>query len=535
MSRIEFAGLRLCFAVIVSAFALEAGVREHALAQEAIVAAAWPGVDSSQVGQLYDLDFRPLRRSVLAPGQVPHVLTQARARRDRRVGMTNVEVKAHARAWGASGSADFGATYAYVRSVRLSRVEQLPADVSLQDLPSSAAYVVSRVHFGHMYEVHMQGSRGAVQAEVDFLVGAGSVRGISSQVQVVSQSNGLTPRAGQGMRALAAESEQDIVANFEVTAEPQAILIEFEAVTRTSGALRTERGPEGQAQTLGSANSAASPGSASASSVRGSGAPLYRMQVVALRFPPRKPSGSAWDILGGRPDMRVSFLQGGREVGYVDAARDTLDFRFDEARPIREVRFDRANPLVIRFLDLDASAHDFAGEVTLAELQTSPEFAVIAPQTNARVLLRVERVDASPPRAIEPSAETQDSPRPTADATNGSAPRGGIRLEDGEAVSGEGDFDSGQVVRLIRQRLPAIRACYERELRRDATLRGVVLVDFTIGSDGRVSAQSISRNTTGDVAVAECVASVVSRLRWSPGPEGGSVTFSYPFTLWPEP
>ena len=39
----EFAGLRLCFAVLLSVFVLEAGLRDHALAQQAIVAAAWPG------------------------------------------------------------------------------------------------------------------------------------------------------------------------------------------------------------------------------------------------------------------------------------------------------------------------------------------------------------------------------------------------------------------------------------------------------------------------------------------------------------
>jgi TonB family protein len=112
--------------------------------------------------------------------------------------------------------------------------------------------------------------------------------------------------------------------------------------------------------------------------------------------------------------------------------------------------------------------------------------------------------------------------------------RGNLRLDDGEAIGGDGDFDATQVVRLIRQRLSAIRACYERELRRNPQLAGKVTVDFTIQTTGSVSNVRASENTTGDDAVASCVTGVVQRFRWNPGPEGGSVTFSYPFVFAPQ-
>lgn len=112
--------------------------------------------------------------------------------------------------------------------------------------------------------------------------------------------------------------------------------------------------------------------------------------------------------------------------------------------------------------------------------------------------------------------------------------RGNLRLEGGEAIGGDGDFAAAQVVALIRQRLSAIRACYERELRRNPQLAGKVTVDFTIQTTGSVSGVRASENTTGDAAVATCVTGVVQRFRWNPGPEGGSVTFSYPFVFAPQ-
>jgi outer membrane biosynthesis protein TonB len=112
--------------------------------------------------------------------------------------------------------------------------------------------------------------------------------------------------------------------------------------------------------------------------------------------------------------------------------------------------------------------------------------------------------------------------------------RGNLRLEGGEAIGGDGDFNQALVVALIRQRLSAIRACYETQLRRNPQLAGKVTVDFTIQTTGAVSGVRASENTTGDDAVASCVTGVVSRFRWNPGPEGGSVMFSYPFVFAPQ-
>jgi len=112
--------------------------------------------------------------------------------------------------------------------------------------------------------------------------------------------------------------------------------------------------------------------------------------------------------------------------------------------------------------------------------------------------------------------------------------RGRIQLESGGDTGGAGDFDSSVVVRTIRTRIRAIQRCYETELRRNPSLAGKVTVQFTIVERGTVSNARATENTTGSPAVANCVVSTVRRFRFNPGPEGGSVNFSYPFVFAPQ-
>lgn len=111
---------------------------------------------------------------------------------------------------------------------------------------------------------------------------------------------------------------------------------------------------------------------------------------------------------------------------------------------------------------------------------------------------------------------------------------GRTNLGSGGDIGGSGDFDSALVVREIQKRLGQIKSCYERELRRNPTLAGKVSVEFTIQESGSVSGARAVENSTGDAAVASCVVGVISRFRFNPGPEGGSVNFRYPFVFEPQ-
>ncbi|MFW6067491.1 MAG: TonB family protein [Myxococcota bacterium] len=112
--------------------------------------------------------------------------------------------------------------------------------------------------------------------------------------------------------------------------------------------------------------------------------------------------------------------------------------------------------------------------------------------------------------------------------------QGDINLGSGGDVGGAGQFDTSVVQRQIRARLRAIQRCYENELRKDPSLAGKVTVEFTIEQRGNVTGARAAQNTTGSSAVERCVVNTIRRFRFNPGPEGGSVTFSYPFVFAPQ-
>lgn len=116
------------------------------------------------------------------------------------------------------------------------------------------------------------------------------------------------------------------------------------------------------------------------------------------------------------------------------------------------------------------------------------------------------------------------------------APRGRFRFSgsDVEDEGGSGDFDQSVVVRMITTRRSAIQACYERELRQNPTLQGRVVIAMTIQESGSVSGVRATENSTGSEAVASCVVRVVQGFRFNPGPEGGSVSYTFPFVFEPQ-
>ncbi len=112
--------------------------------------------------------------------------------------------------------------------------------------------------------------------------------------------------------------------------------------------------------------------------------------------------------------------------------------------------------------------------------------------------------------------------------------RGNVGLNSGGDIGGSGEFDAALVQRQIKQRLKSITRCYESELRKNPSLAGKVTITFTIQERGNVTDAKASENTTGSPGVADCVTRTISRFRFNPGPEGGSVTFRYPFVFQPQ-
>jgi len=104
-----------------------------------------------------------------------------------------------------------------------------------------------------------------------------------------------------------------------------------------------------------------------------------------------------------------------------------------------------------------------------------------------------------------------------------------------QTCESRGDFDVRHVTHMIRVRQAAIRACYERELRTNPTLRGSVRVTMTIQESGDVTGVRVTESTLGSPAIEECLVGVLQHFRFRPGPEGGSVTYAFPFVFEPQP
>jgi outer membrane biosynthesis protein TonB len=99
-----------------------------------------------------------------------------------------------------------------------------------------------------------------------------------------------------------------------------------------------------------------------------------------------------------------------------------------------------------------------------------------------------------------------------------------------EAPAVDGELDPAMVAKEVRTRLGAIKACYERALKRNPTLSGKVVIHWTITQAGTVSGVDVEQDTLGDAEVASCMKSLVARWRF-PAPAGGSVDVSFPFVF----
>ncbi len=95
---------------------------------------------------------------------------------------------------------------------------------------------------------------------------------------------------------------------------------------------------------------------------------------------------------------------------------------------------------------------------------------------------------------------------------------------------GVGKIDDNAVAAVFGRRKGAIKACYEKELRRNQNIKGRITLRFTIGTSGRITSIAATQNTTGDEGIASCIISKVEGWKFDP-PTGGAVTFTYPFIL----
>jgi outer membrane biosynthesis protein TonB len=100
------------------------------------------------------------------------------------------------------------------------------------------------------------------------------------------------------------------------------------------------------------------------------------------------------------------------------------------------------------------------------------------------------------------------------------------------AGDAEGTLDKDLIRRVVRAHIPEIRECYNAALQADPEARGKVVIDFTIGEEGKVTQAGVASSDMKDAAAPACMANAINGWLF-PKPDGGSVKVSYPFVLEP--
>jgi outer membrane biosynthesis protein TonB len=94
------------------------------------------------------------------------------------------------------------------------------------------------------------------------------------------------------------------------------------------------------------------------------------------------------------------------------------------------------------------------------------------------------------------------------------------------------DVDREALARYVKQRLKAIQNCYEKELKRNPSLKGKVVVRFSITPSGRSGDIEVEENTLGNEGVASCIRTVIRGWIF-PFKPTDNVAVAYPFLFSP--
>lgn len=108
--------------------------------------------------------------------------------------------------------------------------------------------------------------------------------------------------------------------------------------------------------------------------------------------------------------------------------------------------------------------------------------------------------------------------------------RGGVSMQAPEVESS--DVDREKLAAYVRSRKGAIQQCYEKELKRNPSLKGKVVVRFSITPAGRTSDIDIEENTLGNEAVGSCIKTTIRGWVF-PFKPPSDVPVAYPFVFAP--
>ncbi|APR81548.1 Putative signal peptide protein [Minicystis rosea] len=135
--------------------------------------------------------------------------------------------------------------------------------------------------------------------------------------------------------------------------------------------------------------------------------------------------------------------------------------------------------------------------------------------------------DVSHSASVRSGTLTIPTPRPAQGYGRPATPPASVSAG---ATTVSGRIPPEVIQRVVRERMSAIRRCYETGLAQSPGLAGRAGVRFMIGPSGTVA--TISLDSSLDASTNSCITAEFRKMRF-PAPEGGSITVSYPLLFSP--
>jgi hypothetical protein len=111
----------------------------------------------------------------------------------------------------------------------------------------------------------------------------------------------------------------------------------------------------------------------------------------------------------------------------------------------------------------------------------------------------------------------------------GSKVRGQVRAQKRSVrMKGTGSLDKALIAKVVAKNIGQVRYCYERTLLKEPSIRGKVVLEWSIGLSGKVTRVKEKFSSLNSSAMTGCIIGKVKGWKF-PKPRGGQVIVSYPF------
>ncbi len=162
------------------------------------------------------------------------------------------------------------------------------------------------------------------------------------------------------------------------------------------------------------------------------------------------------------------------------------------------------------------------------EADAAPVVAEAQPKPKARPKRRAE-----PARRRAPEPEPEAEPKPARPSRFGALDEGKSQVAVAAPTPREEvlpeTISQGEIMAVMKRQQRGLRTCYERQLKRDDSLSGKIMLRFSIEKSGRTSNVRLPQRFDGTV-LQTCLSALVGRWRF-PRFTGESIKVEYPLVL----